>query len=181
MIIKNKYNALTAKLGEKQGRMNMLIEMEKGLEGYAKSVRELLKAADEGRYKGKLTGVLSKLISVDKKYITAVETALGNAMQNVVVDDENDAKRAIEFLKENRMGRVTFLPVSTQEGKRLDNEERVMNNEGALFIASDVVECDSSIKNVIEALVGRTVIMEDMDSAVKLAKATHYKFKIVIF
>ena len=177
--LKNNYNQLTAKLGEKQGRMNMLVEMEKGLEGYAKSVRDLLKAESDGRYKGKLRGVLSKLISVDKKYITAVETALGNAMQNVVVDDESDAKQAIEFLKENRMGRVTFLPVSTQEPRRLENEKRVMENEGALFVASDVVSCDNSIKNVIEALLGKTVIMDNMDNAVKLFKATHYKLKIV--
>ena len=177
--LKAKYNEMSTMLGEKQGRRKMLEEMEKGLEGYARSVRDLLRAADEGSYGGKLIGVLSKLITVDKKYTTAIETALGNAMQNVVVNTEEDAKRAIEFLKVNKMGRVTFLPVSSQEGRRLDNEERVMKNDGAISIASDVVECESSIRNVIEALLGRTVIMEDMDSAVALAKATHYKFKIV--
>jgi len=177
--LKTKYNEMSTKLGEKQGRRKMLEEMEKGLEGYARSVRDLLRAKDEGKYNGELIGVLSKLINVDKKYTTAVETALGNAMQNIVVSDEDDAKKAIEFLKLNRMGRVTFLPVSSQEGRRLDNEDRVMKNDGAVAIASDVVECDSSISNVIEALLGRTVIMEDMDTAVKLAKATHYKFKIV--
>ena len=177
--LKTKYNEMSTKLGEKQGRRKMLEEMEKGLEGYARSVRDLLRAKDEGKYNGNLIGVLSKLINVDKKYTTAVETALGNAMQNIVVSDEDDAKKAIEFLKLNRMGRVTFLPVSSQEGRRLDNEDRVMKNDGAVAIASDVVECDSNISNVIEALLGRTVIMEDMDTAVKLAKATHYKFKIV--
>ncbi len=177
--LKTNYNEMSTKLGEKQGRRKMLEEMEKGLEGYARSVRDLLLAQEEGRYQGKLAGVLSKLITVDKKYTTAVETALGNAMQNIVVESENDAKRAIEFLKDKRLGRVTFLPISSQEGKRLDNEERVMANDGVVAIASDVVECDKSIKNVIEALLGRTVIMENMDSAVRLAKATHYKFKIV--
>ena len=177
--LKTKYNEIVAKLGEKQGRRVMLEEMEKGLEGYARSVRELLKVKEDGRYNGRLIGVLSKLIEVDKKYTTAIETALGNAMQNIVVDTEEDAKRAINFLKDNRMGRVTFLPVSSQEGRRLDNEDRVMANDGAVAVASDVVSCDSSIKNVVEALLGRTVIMEDMDSAIKLAKATHYKFKIV--
>lgn len=177
--LKTKYNEMSTRLGEKQGRRQMLEEMERGLEGYARSVRDLLRAKDEGRYSGRLIGVLSKLINVDKKYTTAVETALGNAMQNIVVYDEDDAKEAIEFLKKNHMGRVTFLPVSSQEGRRLDNEERVMKNEGVVSVASDVVECDSSVSNVIEALLGRTVIMEDMDSAVRLARATHYKFKIV--
>ena len=177
--LKTKYNELSTKLGEKQGRRKMLEEMERGMEGYARSVRDLLQAKDNGEYSGKLIGVLSKLITVDKKYTTAIETALGNTMQNIVVNDENDAKRAIEFLKSRHMGRVTFLPISSQEGRRLDNEARVMQNEGAVAVASDVVSCDSEIKNVIEALLGRTVIMEDMDTAVKLAKATHYKFKIV--
>lgn len=177
--LKTKYNELSTKLGEKQGRRKMLEEMERGMEGYARSVRDLLQAKDNGEYSGKLIGVLSKLITVDKKYTTAIETALGNAMQNIVVNDENDAKRAIEFLKSRHMGRVTFLPISSQEGRRLDNEARVMQNEGAVAVASDVVSCDGQIKNVIEALLGRTVIMEDMDTAVKLAKATHYKFKIV--
>ena len=157
----------------------MLEEMERGLEGYARSVRDLLKAKEDGKYRGSFLGVLSKLINVEKKYTTAVETALGNAMQNIVVQNENDAKEAIEFLKKNHMGRVTFLPISSQEERRLDNEDRVMQNDGAVAIACDVVECDSSIREVVGALLGRTVIMEDMDSAVKLAKATHYKFKIV--
>ena len=177
--LKTKYNELSTRLGEKQGRCKMLEEMERGLEGYARSVRDLLKAKDDGKYTGSFYGVLSKLITVDKKYTTAVETALGNAMQNVVVDSESDAKQAIEFLKKNHMGRVTFLPISSQEERRLDNEERVMNNDGVVAIACDVVECDSEIKNVIGALLGRTVIMDNMDNAVKLAKATHYKFKIV--
>ncbi len=177
--LKTKYNDISKSLGEKQGRLKMLEEMERGLEGYARGVRELLKAKEEGKYTGDLKGVLSALISVDKKYITAVETALGNTMQNIVVDSENDAKKAIEYLKENRLGRVTFLPISSQEARRLDNEKRVMENAGALSVASDVVECDKKIKNVIEALLGRTVIMEDIDSAIKLAKETHYKFKIV--
>lgn len=177
--LKTKYNEMSTSLGEKQGRRKMLEEMEKGMEGYARSVRDLLQAKDKGEYSGKLIGVLSKLITVDKKYTTAIETALGNAMQNIVVNNEEDAKKAIEFLKSRHMGRVTFLPISSQEGRRLDNEQRVMQNDGAVAVASDVVSCDSSIKEVIEALLGRTVIMENMDSAVKLAKATHYKFKIV--
>ncbi len=177
--LKTRYNELSTELSEKQGRRKMLEEMERGLEGYARSVRDLLKAKEDGKYSGSFLGVLSKLISVEKKYTTAVETALGNAMQNIVVQNENDAKEAIEFLKKNHMGRVTFLPISSQEERRLDNEDRVMQNDGAVAIACDVVECDSAIREVIGALLGRTVIMEDMDSAVKLAKATHYKFKIV--
>ena len=177
--LKNTYNEMTKTLGEKQGRLKMLEEMEKGLEGYARSVRDLLKAHADGKYTGDIIGVLSKLITVDKKFVTAIETALGNAMQNIVVESEEDAKEAIEYLKKNHLGRVTFLPVSSQEGRRLDNEDRVMKNIGAVSIASDVVECRDEIKNIIEALLGRTVIMDNMDNAIALARATHYKFKIV--
>lgn len=177
--LKNTYNEMTKNLGEKQGRLKMLEEMEKGLEGYARSVRDLLKAHADGKYTGDIIGVLSKLITVDKKFVTAIETALGNAMQNIVVESEEDAKEAIEYLKKNHLGRVTFLPISSQEGRRLDNEDRVMKNIGAVSIASDVVECRDEIKNIIEALLGRTVIMDNMDNAIALARATHYKFKIV--
>ncbi len=177
--LKNTYNSLAQSLGEKQGRLKMLEEMEKALDGYSRGVKELVKAKTEKRYTGNLIGVLSSLITVDKKYITAIETALGNTMQNIVVDNEEDAKNAIEYLKAKHLGRVTFLPISSQEGKRLDNEKRVMENKGALEIASDVVNCDNNIKEVIEALLGRTVIMDNIDNAVNLAKATHYKFKIV--
>ena len=177
--LKNKYNEISSAYGEKQGRRKMLVEMERGLEGYARGVRELLKAESEGKYRGKLVGVLSKLVSTDKKYITAVETALGNAMQNIVVDTEEDAKQAIEYLKEKRLGRVTFLPITSQEGRRLDNEERIMKNRGAVAVACDVVSADDKIRNVVDALLGRTVIMDNMDNAIALARATHYKFKIV--
>ena len=177
--LKNTYNEMTKTLGERQGRLKMLEEMEKGLEGYARSVRDLLKAHADGKYTGDIIGVLSKLITVEKKFVTAIETALGNAMQNIVVESEEDAKEAIEYLKKNHLGRVTFLPISSQEGRRLDNENRVMKNIGAVSIASDVVECRDEIKNIIEALLGRTVIMDNMDNAIALARATHYKFKIV--
>ncbi|MBR1970456.1 MAG: chromosome segregation protein SMC [Clostridia bacterium] len=177
--LKTSYNNLVQSLGEKQGRLKMLEEMEKALDGYSRGVKELIKAKAENRYTGNLIGVLSSLIAVDKKYITAIETALGNTMQNIVVNNEEDAKEAIEYLKAKHLGRVTFLPISSQEGKRLDNEKRVMENIGALEIASDVVACDDNIKDVIEALLGRTVIMDNIDNAVKLARATHYKFKIV--
>lgn len=99
--LKNKYNEISSAYGEKQGRRKMLVEMERGLEGYARGVRELLKAESEGKYRGKLVGVLSKLVSTDKKYITAVETALGNAMQNIVVDTEEDAKQRLNTLRKN--------------------------------------------------------------------------------
>ncbi|MEE0867440.1 MAG: chromosome segregation protein SMC, partial [Clostridia bacterium] len=177
--LKNTYNEMTKALGEKQGRLKMLEEMEEGLEGYARSVRDLLKAHKDGKYLGNIIGVLSKLIQVDKKYTTAIETALGNAMQNIVVKTEDDAKEAIEYLKINHLGRVTFLPVSSQEGRRLDNEDRVMQNAGAVSIASDVVNCTDEIKNIVQALLGRTVIMDNIDNAIALARATHYKFKIV--
>lgn len=177
--LKQQYNEITKHLGEKQGRLKMLEEMERGFEGYARGVRELLGAKRENKFRGDIVGVLSELITVEKKYTTAIETALGNAMQNIVVQTEEDAKQAIEYLKRNNLGRVTFLPITSQEGRRLDNEKRILDNDGVLCIAADAVRCDENIKNVCEALLGRTVIADNTDSAIKLARATHYKFKIV--
>lgn len=172
-------NALVASLGEKTAKLNMLREMERGLEGYARSVRELVRDKENGKFNGKMIGVLSKLIKTDKEYITAVEIALGGAMQNIVVQNESDAKEAIEYLKRNRMGRVTFLPVSTQRGSRLDGEARILSSNGAVAVAADLVRCEDALKGVVESLLGRTLVVDTMDNAVKIAKEYHHRFKIV--
>ncbi len=177
--LKEEYNKLSAKAGEKNSKANMLIEMENSLEGYARGVRELIKAKKNKEYHGEFSGTLSSLINVEKKYVSAIESALGNTMQNIVVNEENDAKKAIEYLKENSLGRVTFLVLSAQEKRRLDIEKEVLGNDGVLCIASDVVEREAFLDNAIEALLGRTVICEDLKSAISLAKKYKYRFKIV--
>ncbi len=176
---KDECNRLVSLSGEKSARLDMLKEMERGLEGYARSVRDIINDHSRGKYRGNLIGVLSKLIKTDKKYITAIETALGGAMQNIVVNNEAEAKEAIEYLKRNRMGRVTFLPITAQSARRLDGEAKILSSNGALAVAADVVKRDSLLDGVVEGLLGRTLIVDNMDNAVKIAKENRYRFKIV--
>ncbi|MCH5187813.1 MAG: chromosome segregation protein SMC, partial [Oscillospiraceae bacterium] len=176
---KDESNALVSRSGEKNARLNMLKDMERHLEGYARSVRELVGDHRSGKYHGRLIGVLSKLIKTDNKYITAVEIALGGAMQNIVVETEADAKEAIEYLKRNKLGRITFLPVSTQQGRRLEDEKRILASPGAVAVASDLVECDQRLSGVLTSLLGRTLVVDTIDNANRIARENKYRFRIV--
>ncbi len=176
---KDEFNRLSNLVGEKQGRLKMLEEMERALEGYQRSVKDLINAHKSGRYAGKITGIFSKLITVPKEYSTAIEVALGGAMQNVVVPDEQDAKQAVNFLKENKLGRVTFLPLSSQEKRRLEGEGKILKEKGVIGIAADLVEREGYLDNTVESLLGRVVVTDNQDNAIRLAKSNRYKFKIV--
>ena len=176
---KEEFNRLSTLAGEKQGRLKMLEEMERALEGYQRSVKDLINAHKDGRYAGKITGIFSKLISVPREYSTAIEVALGAAMQNVVVPDEEAAKQAVNYLKEHKLGRVTFLPLTSQEKRRLDNENKILAEKGVLGIAADLVEREAFLDNTVQSLLGRTVVTDNQDNAIRLAKSYKYKFKIV--
>ncbi|MDO4618427.1 MAG: chromosome segregation protein SMC [Clostridia bacterium] len=158
-------------------KKRILEGMENDYEGFSKSVKLVLKAPELKR--NSIYGTLSGLISVDKKYITAVETALAGAMQNIVVESEDDAKAAISYLKQNSGGRATFLPVSAIKSRRLDNEKDVLKELGVLSVLSDIVNCDKKYRQIVENLLGRTIVAEDIDSAIALSKKYGYKFRTV--
>lgn len=162
----------------KQTKYNFLIETEREKEGYAKSVKEILNACEKDTNLSKgIHGVLANLISVDDQYSTAIEMALGASMQNIVTETEQDAKRMIEYLRDNKLGRATFLPITSVKGKEL---EKINNaNEGTIGIASKLIKCDKKYNEIIISLLGKTVITENMESAIKLAKDNKYSFKIV--
>ena len=122
-------------------------------------------------------GVLANLISVDKKYETAIEMCLGASMQNIVTETEQDAKKLIEYLRTNNLGRASFLPIASVKGKKLDKIKSGSN--GVIGIASDLVKFDKKYEQIILNLLGRTVIVENMDDAISLAKQNSYSFKIV--
>lgn len=124
-----------------------------------------------------LIGVLANLISVEKKYETAIEMCLGASMQNIVTDTEQEAKKLIEYLRANNLGRASFLPIVSVKGKKL---EKIKNgSNGIIGIASDLVKFDKKYEQIILNLLGRTVIVEEMDDAIRLAKQNSYLFKIV--
>jgi len=174
-----KINSYQSEYRIKEARYRFLVETEKEKEGYAKSVKLLVEATERnsGLSKG-VHGVLANLISVDKKYETAIEMTLGASIQNIVTDTEEEAKRLVNYLRDNKLGRASFLPITSVKGQRI-NGVNYRGIDGVIGIASDLVKVDRKYEGIILNLLGRTVIVEDIDSAVKLAKQNGYKFKIV--
>lgn len=161
----------------KQARHQFLIETEKEKEGYNKTVKSLLVACDKDSNLNKgIHGVLANLISVEKEYETAIEMCLGQALQNVVTSTEQDAKKMIEYLRSNSLGRASFLPIASVQGKKLD---KLTKMDGVIGIASDLVKSKKEYEQIILSLLGRTVVVEDMDTAIALAKKDKYSFRIV--
>ena len=161
---------------EKQRRVRMLEEMERNLDGFQQSVKMILKQGERGALPG-IHGAVSRLIRAEAAYALAIETALGAAAQNLVCDREDDAKRAIAYLKENKAGRATFLPLATTKGNRL--AEIPENDPGFVGLACDLVQCEPQYEGVARSLLGRTVVAEDLDYAVSIARRHGYKFRIV--
>lgn len=160
-----------------EDRIKILKDLEKSMEGYSGAIKAVMNEAKRGALRG-IHGPLSQLITVKDKYSTAIETALGAAVQNIVTETENDAKRAIGFLKDSRAGRATFLPISAIKGKTL-TEKNLDDEYGFVNIASQLVSCDGKYGEIIESLLGRTVVCDDMDCAVAIARKYNYRFKIV--
>lgn len=164
-------------LAEKQSRAKMLSDLEKNMEGYSGAVKAVMRQS-EAKALGGIHGPLSQLIQVEKEYSTAVEVALGAAMQNIVASTEADAKRAIYYLKNNHIGRATFLPISNIKGRSLD-EKGLNDNLGFVDIAANLVSCDGRYKEIVSNLLSRVAVVDDMDCAIGIAKRYGSRFKIV--
>ena len=162
----------------KETRLKFLIETEKEKEGYIKSVKNLLKDTETNRELGKgMHGVLANIIEVPEEYQTAIEMCLGMSLQNIVTDTEEDAKKLVEHLRKNNLGRASFLPISSVRGKKLDKIK--IKEEGYVGIASDLIKYDKKYQDIIENLLGRTVIVDKMETAIKIAKQNKYAFRII--
>ena len=160
-----------------QDRVRLLEDLEKNMEGYFGAVKAVMKESGRGALRG-IYGPVSQLITVKDKYSAAIETALGAAVQNIVVDNETDAKRAMGFLKEHRAGRATFLPITAIKGRVL-SEQGLDDQYGFVSIASDLVSYDNKYSEIIRWLLGRTAVAENIDSAIAIAKKYSYRFRIV--
>ena len=173
-----KINNATQDLRIKEARHKFLVETEKEKEGYTKSVKSLLKDCENIKELGKgMNGALADLIDVPDKYKTSIEMTLGASLQNIVLDSEQDAKRLINHLRKNNLGRASFLPIATVKGKKIDKIKG--NNSKVIGIASDLIKFNKKYEQIVLNLLGRTVIVEDMDTAIKLAKDNNYSFRIV--
>ena len=164
-------------LREVLNKLQILRDLENSMEGFAYSVKHIMNAAKQGKING-VCGSVAQLIQVKPEYSVAVETALGGALQNIVVDNEEAAKRGIRMLKENKAGRATFLPVTSVKGNRLENRG-LENENGYVAMGCDLVECDEKFRGIINSLLGRICIAEDIDLAAVIAKKYGYKFRIV--
>lgn len=171
-------NILSSEMRIKESRLKFLIETEKEKEGYIKSVKSLLKDCENIKELGKgMNGVLANIIEVPDDLQTAIEMCLGASLQNIVTETETDAKRLVEHLRKNNLGRASFLPISSVRGKKLD---KIKGNEsGIIGIASDLVKYNKKYEQIILNLLGRTVIVDNMDTAIKVAKQNGYTFRIV--
>ncbi len=163
-----------------KSRYKMLSEIHEAYDGYAVSVRNLLNAAKTDKaVADRIEGVVADLIDVDSQYETAIEMALGGALQNVVTETEEEVKYLIAFLKSKRLGRVTFLPVSAAKPRSIDRQYTDAGFKGAIGVAVDLIRYDKKYDGVMRALLGGTLVVDNVDNAVAIARRTDYSFRIV--
>ena len=175
--LEQKLRELTAKLDSVSAKARVYRAMERDYDSYNKSVKLVMQEAQKGGLRG-VHGPVSRLIRTEDEYAVAIEIALGAAMQQIIVGTENDGKSAISFLKRIGGGRATFLPISTIKGRRLE-EKSIENCRGFTGIASQLVSCDDKYRAIIDDLLARTVIVQDIDAAISMANKYHNRFKIV--
>ena len=169
--------AVTAEVTDTGNRIRMLREMKRDYEGFSRAVKRIMQQADSGRMTG-IHGSVSELVTVQPKFITAIETALGAAASHIVVDTPQDGKRAIEYLKRTDGGRATFLPLDTIRPMSL-KESGLETCPGVCGTADQLVESSAAYRAIVQNLLARTVVAEDMDAALAIAKKYHNRFRIV--
>ena len=162
----------------KESKLKFLIETEKEKEGYIKSVKSLLKDCENIKELGKgMHGVLANIIEVPEEYQIAIEMCLGAALQNIVTETEEDAKKLVNHLRKNNLGRASFLPITSVKGRKIDKIKG--KEKGLIGIASDLIKYNKKYEQIIVNLLGRTVIVDNMDTAIKVAKQNNYSFRII--
>jgi len=172
-------NELSDELRVKESKKKFLSDMEKEKEGYSRAVKAiLLECEKQSNLNQGVEGVLANLITVPKEYQVAIEMVLGGALQNIVTENEETAKKLIDFLRTNNLGRATFLPITSVKGKILD---KLMTKgiNGVIGIAANLVKTDKKYEGIIMNLLGKTVVVDDMETAIILARQNSYSFKIV--
>lgn len=159
-------------LKEYSSKLNVYIDMENHYEGFNRGVKEVLKNKNlKGIY-----GALGQVVTVPQKYEKAIEAALGAYMQNIITADENSAKAAINYLKHNKIGRVTFLPMNIIKSKKINN---IQTRTNIIGIASDLISYDDKYRDILENILGRTIVIDNIDEGIKFARETGHKYKVV--
>lgn len=172
-------NRITLDISSKKQRADTLRRMEELFEGYAQSVRHVMRASDEGKLSG-IYGPVSRLLEVKPRYAVAIETAVGANIQNIVTESEESTKAAITYLKQNNAGRATFYPLTSIKASPLNMDIDLLKRyTGYIGMASALVTCDSRFGVIIEYMLGRTVVFDNLDHAIVMATATGYRVRIV--
>lgn len=161
---------------QEKSKLDAITNLTERYEGYGNSIRKVMECKD--KEKG-IIGVVADIIKVDKKYETAIETALGGNIQNIVTDDEDTAKRMISFLKQNRFGRATFLPLTSITNPQEFKNPEALNEKGVIGMADELVTLDKKYQNVAKAMLGRIVVVDNVDNAVKIARKFDYGIRMV--
>lgn len=174
---KKEYDSAIMLIKEKQQRSGLLTDLENSMEGFSNSVKVITKAGKNGRISG-IKSTVAGAITVETKYSVAIETALGGSLQNIIVENEETAKRSIKLLKDENAGRATFLPITSIKGNLL-NEPSLPSNQGFISVGVNLVKFPPQFSGIMASLLGRIVIAEDINSATEIAKKYGYKFKIV--
>ena len=173
------YDTKLAEMREMEARQKILEDLSREMEGYSHAVRRVMHRARD-REDSRIRGPISQLISVPEKYETAMDMVLGNTQQHIVTEDEETAKELIEFLRERNMGRATFLPMTTVRPRLLTpQEQEVLSMPGCLGVASDLVSCDEDYRGIVENLLGRTVVAEDLASGIPIMRKGGHAFRLV--
>ena len=177
----NNNTELYSKISVLENRRRMLVEYQQEFEGYAFAVKKLLKEAEyKSEVSNRIVGVLASLINVPEKFETAIEVALGASVQNIVTNNEDDAKFLIKYLTKNSYGRATFLPITSMKPRHLNGDvQRILKTEGCFGVAAELLKYENRIKNVILNLLGNVVIVDNLDTAVRMAQNNNFAFKIV--
>ena len=168
----NKQKDLTGK----QSRLESLKNIAERYDGYGNAIKKVM---DQKAKNAGLLGVVADLIHVDKKYETAIETALGGNIQNIVTEDEETAKKMIAYLKENHFGRATFLPLTSVDGRGNFKKREVLDEKGVIGLANELIDCDKKYDGVVAYLVGRVVVVDHIDHAIAIARKNNYSLHIV--
>ncbi len=175
--LKKKADVITLDCEDKIRRVRLLEELERNMEGFAQSVKAVMKESSKGMLSG-IHGPISRIITVPDKYALAIGTALGAAVQNVIVDSEQDAKKAIFFLKQRNIGRATFMPMSTMTGTEVSSES-FEKCSGFIGIASRLCSVKDEYIGILRYVLGRIIVASDIDSAIAIAKKNSYRFRVV--
>ena len=179
IAIRAEAEELSAELQAAQSRQKLLMEMTRDMEGYNHAVRKAVQYARDKGMRG-VRGVLARLITVPREYETAIDMALGAAQQNIVTDDEHTAKELINHLRQNKLGRATFLPMTTVKSKLLNDRERqALKLPGCIGVASELIDCAPEYRGIVENLLGRTVIAENLDKGIPIMRAGNHAFRLV--